>query len=39
MKTFVIISAAMVVTFLVIVLAIEAIRRVIDKADDIDSNN
>jgi hypothetical protein len=39
MKTLVIISAAIVVTFLVIVLGIEIIRKVIDKADEEDRNN
>jgi uncharacterized membrane protein len=39
MKTLVIISAAIVVTFLVIVLGIEVIRKVIDRADEEDRNN
>jgi hypothetical protein len=39
MKTLVIISAAIVVTFLVIVLVIEAVRKVIDRADEEDRNN
>jgi uncharacterized membrane protein len=39
MKTFVIISAAIAVTFLVILLGIEVIRKVIDKADEEDRNN
>jgi hypothetical protein len=39
MKTLVIISAAIVVTFLVIVLGIEIIRKVIDRADEEDRNN
>lgn len=39
MKTFIIISAAFIGTFLAIVLIIEIVRKIYNDADDLDSNN
>lgn len=39
MKTFIIISAAFICTFLAIVLIIEIVGKIYNDADDLDSNN
>lgn len=39
MKTFLIISTAIIATFLAIVLIIEVVRRVYNEADDLDNDN